>query len=61
MNAPINLIIEIKGGALYAVRILDNEPDTPDIYVTLRDHDDIEAGDPDPLENVNDDRLIAIY
>lgn len=61
MNAPIHLIIEIKGGALHAVRIVDSEPDTPAIDVTLRDHDNIQAGDPDPLENVNPERLISIY
>lgn len=61
MTAPIHLVIEIRKGALYAVRIVDSEPDTPPIDVTLRDHDNIEAGDPDPLENVNADRLISIF
>ena len=53
------LIIEISGGMLRAVRTLDN-PD-PQIDVILRDLDNIEAGDPDPLENIDPQRLTSIY
>ena len=53
------IIIEIKGGCLWAVRALDNAD--PQIDVILRDHDNIEAGDPDPLEFVDPARLTSLF
>lgn len=53
------LIVEIKGGMLWAVRALDNSD--PQIEIILRDHDNIEAGDSDPLEGIDPKRIISIY
>lgn len=53
------IVIEIRGGCLWAVRTLDN-PD-PQLDVILRDHDNIDAGDPDPLEDIDPQRLTSIY
>lgn len=53
------VIVEIKGGLLWAVRVLDN-PD-PQLDVILRDFDNIDAGDPDPLKDIDPKRLTSIY
>lgn len=57
----LNVIVEIKGGALWAVRLLDVGVDDPDVQVTLVDHDNIQCGDPNPLEGVAQERLTAVY
>lgn len=56
---PITLIVEIRGGVLYAVRVLDEK--NPDISVIVKDHDNIEAGDPDPLEGIDPSRLVSVF
>lgn len=53
------IIIEIKAGFLWAVRTLDDK--NPQIEIIVKDHDTIDAGDPDPLESIDPARLTAIY
>lgn len=48
MTQPTRIIIDVKGGAVQAV-YGDLLPQGVDIEVILRDHDFIEAGDPDPM------------
>lgn len=53
------IFIEIKGGCLWAVRALDDRD--PQIEIIVRDHDDIEDGDLDPLKDIDPQRLTTIY
>ena len=48
MTKPTRIIIDIRGGILYSV-YGDKLPEGVEIDVILRDQDNIEAGDADPL------------
>lgn len=48
MSDAIRIVIEIKGGCLQAV-YGDKLPEGVDVEVILRDWDNIENGDPDPM------------
>lgn len=46
---PIRIYIDIQGGCLQSI-YGDKLPDNVEVEFVLRDHDNIEYGDPDPLD-----------